>query len=183
MAGGENFHRRILRKARVLVDFTFSKPAGAVVASTSVPAAVCLATPSLSFFRHGKSIAPMWLCSRRRPNPVASNPHRHNEFQPLIPWRVALQQCPPPLHRLTILCSYTLDKAVIVIDGMTEANSQQREQNSRFKLHKRLTPSATARCSPRQLGENASYRHGRGRTFGISRLRPQSLRSFVLRSK
>src|SRR5215470_12500835 len=26
-----------------------------------------------------------------------------------------------------------------------------------------------------QLGENASYRHGRGRIFGISRLRPRSL--------
>jgi hypothetical protein len=26
--------------------------------------------------------------------------HRHDEFQPVIPWQVALQQSLPPLHRL-----------------------------------------------------------------------------------
>lgn len=30
--------------------------------------------------------------------------HRHDEFQPVIPWQVALQQSLPPLHRLELLC-------------------------------------------------------------------------------
>jgi hypothetical protein len=39
------------------------------------------------------------------PQWAVSTDHRHDEFQPAIPWRVALQQSPPPLHRLASFCN------------------------------------------------------------------------------
>ena len=59
----------------------------------------------MSFLRHGKSIAPMSQ-GGSTPSGKASASHRHDEFQPAIPWRVALQQSPPPLRRPTLIVQH-----------------------------------------------------------------------------
>jgi len=53
----------------------------------------------------GKSIDPMWK------EQAGSGSRAHSRrssasmsLQPAIPWRVALQQCPPPLHRPASEC-------------------------------------------------------------------------------
>src|ERR1019366_10594524 len=53
----------------------------------------------------GKSIDPMWK------EKAGSDSRAHSRrssasmsLQPAIPWRVALQQCPPPLHRPASEC-------------------------------------------------------------------------------
>jgi hypothetical protein len=58
----------------------------------------------LEFSEAWKSIAPMDL-RWKQPAWAASTDHRHDEFQPAIPWRVALQQSPPPLRRLSVFCN------------------------------------------------------------------------------
>ena len=57
-------------------------------------------TASMSFFRHGKSIPPMLPVNAgsRRQCPLPATSVRMS-LQPVIPWRVALPQSPPPLHR------------------------------------------------------------------------------------
>src|SRR5580700_1485620 len=49
-----------------------------------------------------RSINPMYgLFAPGRSNfPLRPLPHRLDESAPAIPWRGALQHCPPPLHRL-----------------------------------------------------------------------------------
>jgi len=58
----------------------------------------------LEFSEAWKSIAPMYP-RWKQPVWAASTDHRHDEFQPAIPWRVALQQSPPPLRRLSVFCN------------------------------------------------------------------------------
>lgn len=55
----------------------------------------------MSFSRHERSIV-RWgrVCAER--HPFRTDPHRLDESQPVIPWRVALQQSSPPLHQLTL---------------------------------------------------------------------------------
>ena len=51
----------------------------------------------------GKSINPMWCSFQTQGEAVSSSALRPivlMSLQPAIPWRVALLQCPPPLHRL-----------------------------------------------------------------------------------
>ena len=54
----------------------------------------------MSFPRHKRSIV-RWdhVCAELVP--FRTDSHRLDESQPAIPWRVALQQSSPPLHRLT----------------------------------------------------------------------------------
>ena len=54
----------------------------------------------MSFPRHERSIV-RWgpVCAERMK--LRTDPHRLDESQPAIPWRVALQQSSPPLHQLT----------------------------------------------------------------------------------
>ena len=51
---------RFSRKARVLVDFIFTIPTALWFLLASVPGVVCLGDRSMSFLRHGKSIALMF---------------------------------------------------------------------------------------------------------------------------
>jgi len=54
----------------------------------------------MSFSRHERSIVRWGLaCAERMP--FRTGPHRLDESQLAIPWRVALQQSSPPLHQLT----------------------------------------------------------------------------------
>jgi hypothetical protein len=54
----------------------------------------------MSFPRHERSIV-RWgpVCAERMK--FRTDPHRFDESQPAIPWRVALKQSSPPLHQLT----------------------------------------------------------------------------------
>jgi hypothetical protein len=60
----------------------------------------------LEFSEAWKSTAPMDL-RWKQPAWAASTDHRHDEFPPAIPWRVALQQSLPPLRRLLTFCNST----------------------------------------------------------------------------
>lgn len=54
----------------------------------------------MSFQRHERSIV-RWGCVCAERKLFRTDPHRLDESQPAIPWRVALQQSSPPLHQLT----------------------------------------------------------------------------------
>jgi hypothetical protein len=60
----------------------------------------------------GKSINPML---KKAGSGSRAHPRRSSvsmSLQPAIPWRVALQQCPPPLHRPASEC----DKVVLSVN-------------------------------------------------------------------
>jgi hypothetical protein len=96
----------------------------------------------MSFPRHEESINPM---GNKKPG-AASVPtpgaHRLDEFQPVIPWRVALPQSPPPLHRPASEC----DKVVSPVENFAANGehglnclSQPRGQPQYPPLHCRNT--------------------------------------------
>ena len=67
------------------------------------------ASARMGFLRHRKSIKPIGEIRRKIiEGGTVSNPalpHRLDEFRLAIPWRVAPQQSPPPLHQLCELCN------------------------------------------------------------------------------
>src|SRR5688572_11060240 len=78
----------------------------------------CAAAFYMSFLRHARSIGPMGAKTHPRQElgrsprwPVrrgfytAPYPIVRDEYAPAIPWRVALQQSPPPFHRMCPFCS------------------------------------------------------------------------------
>ena len=79
----------------------------------------------MSFLRHGESIAPMVFI------PLGASGVAHSqlligldEFQPTIPWQVALQQSLPPLRRLrTILQNQTSPYNDVSANGNNPLNS------------------------------------------------------------
>jgi|SRR5215472_2351162 len=112
---------RFSRKARVLVDFIFLETQGRSSwlrkrLATGVPPGL-----QLEFSEASEIYRSDVVFSWRQSAAIAPSHHHRDEFQPVIPQRVALQQSPPPLHRSSIFCSNPnrLDKAVIVIDRMT----------------------------------------------------------------
>jgi hypothetical protein len=59
----------------------------------------------MSFSGMGRSIDPMWdKKAGGRPNERPPSLIVSMSLQPVIPWRVALQQSPPPLGRLAPSC-------------------------------------------------------------------------------
>ena len=87
------------------------------ICSPSVPSPLQFTSrPQRAFLRHDGIYRPMSDVasrsgselpppdSRSRPSLDVTtgglrHPHRPDEFRPVIPWRVARQHCPPPLHR------------------------------------------------------------------------------------
>jgi hypothetical protein len=79
----------------------------------------------MSFLRHGESIDPMVFypagSKRRCSLPALIG---LDEFQPAIPWQVALQQSLPPLYRLrTILQNQTAPYNDVSANGNNPLNS------------------------------------------------------------
>jgi hypothetical protein len=68
-------------------------------AGNAVPSRRCEFFKASEIF-HSDVSSSVW----KPPAKVASPQHRRDEFQPVIPWQVALQQSLPPLHRLHPLC-------------------------------------------------------------------------------
>src|SRR5262249_11504729 len=64
----------------------------------------------MGFLRHRRSIKSTGVtsCQKLEGETVSSHalPHRLDESRLAIPWRVAPQQSPPPLHQLSKLCDF-----------------------------------------------------------------------------
>ena len=79
----------------------------------------------MSFLRHGESIAPMMLVPLGASGLASSQcSSERDEFQPAIPWQVALQQSLPPLRRpRTILQNQTSPYNAFSANGNSPLNS------------------------------------------------------------
>jgi hypothetical protein len=66
-------------------------------------------------------------------------PHRLDESQPVIPWRVALLHCPPPLHQLSSEC-YT---AIMPVERFTPNDGTVACSNVRCQARTAATSALT----------------------------------------
>src|SRR5262245_40151400 len=96
-------------------------------------------------------------------------------------WNNSLQECVWLSDSAANFCHLDRPRATLSLSKGTECERRDPENACTTLIRGvstrtlSLTPYRAGKVQHLQFGENASYRHGRGRTVGISRLRPQSL--------